>query len=270
MLTISDGMKTTVTVHYPASFTYEADYWMGRFLSHTPYACGGILKGADYTVDFGFVKANDYYKTVENYVKTFKGTDIYEEIEVSGLKAYVRQDKTSRLNIVICLDAERMLNVEITVPGDGSEAIYRPIWEDGIVSAIIENLEITVGEFVSETLTTDLGYVSITTTEGWYKGAPNSNYALTLLHRDNLGWVDIKDTQLGTLEQTMDQIISGYPGTVWTEMTIGSNVFQYLVTTTGNVHYLAANTSSGKPFYIEVRGVPLEDVLPMLESIVIH
>ena len=270
MLTFSDGMKTTVTVHYPASFTYEADYWMGSFLSHTPYACGGILKGAEYTVDFGFVKANDYYKTVENYVKTFKGTDIYEEIEVSGLKAYVRQDKTSRLNIVICLDAERMLNVEITVPGDGSEAIYRPIWEDGIVSAIIENLEITVGEFVSETLTTDLGYVSITTTEGWYKGAPNSNYALTLLHRDNLGWVDIKDTQLGTLQQTMDQIISGYPGTVWTEMTIGSNVFQYLVTATGNVHYLAANTSSGKPFYIEVRGVPLEDVLPMLESIVIH
>jgi hypothetical protein len=83
-------------------------------------------------------------------------------------------------------------------------------------------------------------------------------------------WVDIKDTQLGTLQQTMDQIQGGYPGTVWKEMTIGSNVFQYLVTTTGSVHYLAANTSSGKPFYIEVRGVAMEEVLPMLESIVIH
>ncbi len=269
-LTISDGIKTTVTIHYPATFAYEEDYRQGSFLSHTPYTYGGVLKGAKYTVDFGFVKVNSFYKTVDNYVKTFKGTDIYEEIQVSGLKAYVRQDKTSRLNIVICLDEERMLNVEIAVPGDGSEATYKPIWEDGIVSAIIENLEITVGEFVPETLTTDLGYVSITTMEGWYKGAPNSNYALTLLHRDNLGWVDIKDTQLGTLEQTMDQIISGYPGTAWAKMTIGNNLFQYLKTATGSVHYFAANTSSGKPFYMEVRGVALEDVMPMLESIVIH
>ena len=36
------------------------------------------------------------------------------------------------------------------------------------------------------------------------------------------------------------------------------------------VCYLVAETSTGKAFDIEVRGVPLEDVLPMLESIVIH
>ena len=67
----------------------------------------------------------------------------------------------------------------------------------------------------------------------------------------------------------MDYIQVGYPGTVWTEITIGSNVFMHLVTSTG-VHYLAADTSSGKAFDMEVRGVALEDVLPMLESIVIH
>ena len=53
-------------------------------------------------------------------------------------------------------------------------------------------------------------------------------------------------------------------------MIIGSNTFQYMKTTTGSVFYLVAETSTGKAFDIEVRGVAMEDVLPMLESIVIH
>ena len=139
-----------------------------------------------------------------------------------------------------------------------------------MISAIVENLEITVGEAETETYTTDYGYVSITTTEGWYKGDPNSNFALTLFHRDEGAgcWVDILDLQLGTLQETMEHISSGYPDATWTEITIGSNTFKYL--DCGSVCYLAAETSTGKPFQMEVRNVPLEDVMPMLESIVIH
>ena len=125
--------------------------------------------------------------------------------------------------------------------------------------------------YVGTTYTTDLGYVSITTMEGWDKGTPNSNYALTIVPTDSkFGWVDIKDLQLSSLEDDIEYISVGYPGTTWTEMTIGSNTFQYMKTLTGTVCYLVAETSTGKAFDIEVRGVAMEDVLPMLESIVIH
>ena len=82
--------------------------------------------------------------------------------------------------------------------------------------------------------------------------------------------MDIKDLQLSSLEDDIKYISVGYPGTTWTEMTIGSNTFQYMKTLTGTVCYLVAETSTGKAFDIEVRGVAMEDVLPMLESIVIH
>ena len=94
---------------------------------------------------------------------------------------------------------------------------------------------------------------------------------MTIVPTDSkFGWVDIKDLQLSSLEDDIKYISVGYPGTTWTEMTIGSNTFQYMKTLTGSVFYLVAETSTGKAFDIEVRGVPLEDVLPMLESIVIH
>ena len=269
-VTITDDNIATVTIHFPASFTYEEEYYGGRFLSNTPYKFGGVLKGKDYTVDFGFVQAGDYYKTSEKYVKSFKGTDIYEEIQVCGLDAYVRQDKTSRLNIVICLDETRMLNVEITVPGEGSEDIYRPIWEGDTVRAIVENLEIKVAAVTGDTVSTDYGYVTMTEVDGWKKGDPRANFNLTL-YNSSLGttvWVDVQDLQLGTLEQTLDIIKSGYPDATWTEITVGSYRLQYL--DCGSVCYLAGETSIGKPFHMEIRGCTLEQAMSLLETMVIN
>jgi len=267
--TITDNDSTTVTVHYPVSFSYEADYRKGSFLSHTPYVYGGVLKGANYTVDFAFVKANNYYKTVEAYVKTFKGTDIYEEIQVDGFKAYVRQDKTSRLNIVIWLTETQMLNVEVTVPGEGSEAVYRPIWEGDTVPAIINNLEITVAAVVGETVSTDYGYVSLTELDGWKKGEPKANFNLTM-YNSGLGyavWVDVQDLQLGTLQQTKDIIKSGFPNAVWTETVVAGYTLSYL--DCGSFKYLAGETTTGKPFSIELAGCDLDTAASLLETLVI-
>jgi hypothetical protein len=98
--------------------------------------------------------------------------------------------------------------------------------------------------YVGTTYTTDLGYVSITTMEGWDKGTPNSNYALTIVPTDSkFGWVDIKDLQLSSLEDDIEYISVGYPGTTWTEMTIGSNTFQYMKTLTGTVCYCLISVS---------------------------
>ena len=268
--TISDNDSATVTVHYPDSFTYEPDYRKGSFLSHTPYVFGGALIGNDYNVDFAFVRANNYYETVEAYVKSFKGTDIYEEIEVAGFKAYVRQDMTSYLNIVIWLTETQMLNVEVAVPGDRNEEIYRPIWEGEIVPAIINNLEIKVEAVIGETVSTDYGYVTLTELDGWKKGEPRANFNLTL-YNSGLGnsvWVDVLDLQLGELQQTLDILKSGYPNAVWTKTTVGSYTLHYL--DCGNVSYLAGETSTGKPFYIEIRNCTLNEAASLLETMVIN
>ena len=55
------------------------------------------------------------------------------------------------------------------------------------------------------------------------------------------------------------------------EVTFGENTYQMLYSDTyGPQAYMVAETSTGKAIVIEVRSVPLEDVMAMLESIEIY
>lgn len=128
-------------------------------------------------------------------------------------------------------------------------------------------------EFVGETLTTDHGYVSITLGKGWYKGEPRSNYALTLYHEDLSAaeWVEILDLQLTSLEQEMEYTHLAMASAEYEEITIGDNIYQMLYSDKYGPHaYLVGETSTGKAYVVEVRGVPMEDVMTMLESIRVH
>lgn len=268
--TISDSDNVTVTVHYPGSFSYEADYCGGSFLSERPYVYGGLLTGPEYTVDFALVQPNAYYKTTENYVRTFKGTDIYEEITVSGYTAYVRQDQNSRLNIVVCLTDTQMLMLEITVPGEGSAEDYRPIWEDGTLRAITEHLQISLESIEGQSVSTGSGYVSLTETDGWRRGDPKANGNLTL-YKAAFGaavWVDVQDPQLNSLQRTMEIISSGYPDAQWTDTTLAGYALKLL--DCGSVQYLAGETSTGKGFHIEIRNIAPEEIAELLQTLVIH
>jgi len=127
--------------------------------------------------------------------------------------------------------------------------------------------------FVGETLTTDKGYVSITLDKGWYQGEARSNYALTLYHEDldAAKWVEILDLQLTDLEHEMEYTHLALASAEYEEVTFGENTYQMLYSDTyGPQTYLVAETSTGKAFTVEVRSIPLEDVMTMLESIQIH
>ena len=61
------------------------------------------------------------------------------------------------------------------------------------------------------------------------------------------------------------------PDSQYEEVTIGNNTYQKLYDDEWTpLMYLIGETSTGKSFYVEVRGVYPEDVMTMLESIEIH
>ncbi|MBQ9968676.1 MAG: DUF5067 domain-containing protein [Oscillospiraceae bacterium] len=129
-------------------------------------------------------------------------------------------------------------------------------------------------DFVGETVTTKEGYVSITLQKGWYVDEETDHgYTLVLYHED-LGpakWVKISDPQLTTLEKELEYTQLSMASAEYQEVTFGDNTYQMLYSDTyGPQAYMVAETSTGKAIVIEVRSVPLEDVMDMLESIVIH
>ncbi|MBP3633315.1 MAG: DUF5067 domain-containing protein [Oscillospiraceae bacterium] len=156
----------------------------------------------------------------------------------------------------------------LTVEGD--DLYYEFAWYDPDSA---EPEEVETESFAGQTLTTPEGYVSITLDEGWYKGEPRVNDALTLYHED-LGpakWVEIIDAQLTNLEQEMEYTQLSLASAEYEEVTFGENTYQMLYSDTyGPQTYLVAETSTGKAIVVEVRSIPLEDVMTMLESIRIH
>ncbi len=168
----------------------------------------------------------------------------------------------------------------------GEQSLYYTI-EDGVLTAEGDDLyyqfeytdleDLVVEEepsasFAGETVTTDMGYVSITLDEGWYVGEPRSNYALTLYNEDvgESRWIEILDLQLTDLEHELEYTHYAMASAEYEEVTFGENTYQMLYSDTyGPQAYLVAETSTGKAFTVEVRSFELEEVMTMLESIVI-
>ena len=169
----------------------------------------------------------------------------------------------------------------------GEESLYYTL-EDGLLALEGEDLyyEFTYTDpseaapeeeededFVGETVSTPEGYVSITLDEGWYEGESRVNGALTLYHDDQgpARWVEIIDLQLTDIEHEMEYVQVAIPNAEYEQITIGENTYQMLFSDAyGPQTYLVAETSTGKAFTVEVRSIPLEDVMTMLESIRIY
>lgn len=159
--------------------------------------------------------------------------------------------------------ADGILSVE------GEDLYYEFLWTDPSSTESEQDDE----PFIGETVTTPKGYVSIVLDEGWYIGDPRSNDALTL-YREDLGpsrWFEILDLQLTDLEHELEYTHYAMASAEYEEVTFGSNTYQMLYSDTyGPQAYLVAETSTGKAFTIEIRSIPLDEVMAMLESIVIH
>lgn len=128
-------------------------------------------------------------------------------------------------------------------------------------------------DFVGETVSTPEGYVSITLGKGWYVDEEDHGTTLVLYNEalDAAKWIKILDPQLTTLEKELEYTQLSMASAEYQEVTFGENTYQMLYSDTyGPQAYLVAETSTGKAFVVEVRSIPLEDVMTMLESIQIH
>lgn len=128
--------------------------------------------------------------------------------------------------------------------------------------------------FEGETVTTPAGYVSITLDKGWYVDEEEDHgYTMVLYNTelDQTDWVKIMDPQLTPLEKELEYTQLALADCEYEEVTIGGNTYQKLYDDEWSpLMYLVAETSTGKAFTVEVRGVYPEDVMTMLESIQIH
>ena len=153
---------------------------------------------------------------------------------------------------------------------EGEDVYYEYIRAEETAEAPAEEEE----DFVGETVSTKEGYVSITLQKGWYVDEETDHgYTLVLYHED-LGpakWVKISDPQLTTFEKELEYTQLSMASAEYQEVTFGENTYQMLYSDTyGPQAYMVAKTSTGKAIVIEVRSVPLEDVMAMLESIEIY
>lgn len=156
----------------------------------------------------------------------------------------------------------------LTVEGD--DLYYEFAWVD-------PNAEVTEEEdenFAGETVTTPAGYVSITLDKGWYVDKEEDHgYTMVLYNEelDQTDWVKIMDPQLTSLEKELEYTQLSLADCTYEEVTIGGNTYQKLYDDEWMpLMYLVAETSTGKAFVVEVRGIYPEDVMTMLESIQIH
>lgn len=155
---------------------------------------------------------------------------------------------------------------------EGEDLYYEFAWVDP--DAAVPEEEEEDENFVGETVTTPAGYVSITLDKGWYVDEEEDHgYTMVLYNEelDTTDWVKIMDPQLTTLEKELEYTQLSLADCEYEEVTIGGNTYQKLYDDEWMpLMYLVAETSTGKAFVVEVRGVYPEDVMTMLESIEIH
>jgi len=152
---------------------------------------------------------------------------------------------------------------------EGEDLYYEFAWLDPDAEVSEEEDEI----FVGETVETPKGYVSITLDKGWYVDDGDHGYTL-VVYNEALGtskWIKIIDNQLTTMEQELENTQLSLASAEYEEVTLGDNTYQMLAAEDWPpVSYLVAETSTGKAFVVEVRNLPLEDVMTMLESMEIY
>ena len=157
----------------------------------------------------------------------------------------------------------------LTVEGD--DLYYEFVWAD---PSEVETEEPEGENYAGETVTTPAGYVSITLDQGWYVDEEEDHgYTMVLYNEelDTTDWVKIMDPQLTPLEKELEYTQLSLADCEYEEVTIGGNTYQKLYDDEWMpLMYLVAETSTGKAFVVEVRGVYPEDVMTMLESIQIH
>lgn len=272
-LSLTNDNDATVTLQYPDSFTYTEEDQGNSFLHQTIHKKCGALKATDYFIAFAFGEINtSAYDDVHDYFSQFDWDPLYEELQINGTDAYVRQKFDKAITMVMPVNQTKFFMVQIEQnDGSGSEEEYAALYATEEVKAVLQSIKLTTQKIENVAMKTPKGYVKITPCDGWVDGGETTNDAI-LLKNPEIGTVvtiNIEDLQLSSdMEQCKSIVSSGYDVKEFVELKIGENTYQHLAVS-DTLNYLLIATSTGKIAEIEVRNCTLEQANSVLETIVI-
>ncbi len=275
-LTVDNGKGSSITVNYPADFTFNEANTEGNFLAHPDAVKCGTLEREDINIGFGFSIISTTGDTIHDYAaRNFKNSTIFEEGAVGEYKTYIRQLSTSRMTLIVCLNDYEFAIIEFNLPAGATKEDYAVLRDSELFTNFYDSIVVTAATaeenlVMGAPVTTENGYVSITPCGGFIYDESDTTGAIALKN-GSLGAnaaIYVYDEQSMELEVQKKYFGYAYPNKEYTDITIGENTFAAIESNTGTT-YLVAETSSGMAMYVAVWSCSVEDAKPVLETIVI-
>ena len=283
---VTDGKTNKLTIRTPVDeFIFNEANTEGNFLAQTNIVKCGTLENADVNIGVAFAVTHAAYDSVHDYVKgNFSKNTIFEEGKIGTFTTYIRQNITSSMQIIVCLNNFEFAMLEFKLPAGAKKEDYAALRAGELFKTVYDNLAIEAGAAEVENtdanepeapangpITTDKGYVTVTPAGGFiYDEAQSDNRSLTFTNT-SLGAnaaVYVYDEQSMEYEVQKKQFGYAYPNKEYTSVTIGANTFEAIESNTG-VTYLVAKTSTGNAMYVMVWSCTVADATPLIETIVI-
>ncbi len=283
---VTDGKTNKLTIRTPIDeFTFNEANTEGNFLAQTNIVKCGTLENADVNIGVAFAVTHAAYDSVHDYVKdSFSENTIFEEGKIGTFTTYIRQNVTSSMQIIVCLNNFEFAMLEFKLPAGAKKEDYAALRAGELFNTIYDNLAIEAGAAEVENtdggedagtetaaVTTDKGYVTVTPAGGFvYDEAQSNNRSLTFTNT-SLGAnaaVYVYDEQSMDLETQKKYFSYSCPDKEYTQTTIGANTYEAIESNTG-ITYLVAKTSTGNAMYVMVWNCTVTDATPLIETIVI-
>ena len=276
-LTVENGKGGKVTVTYPADFTFNKDNTEGNFLAQTEITKCGTLERKDVNIGFAFAISSAAYDSVHEYLrKCFSKNTIFEEGKAGEFKTYIRQNITSAMQIIVCLNDFEFCMIEFKLPDGATKDNYAELYAGDMFKNILNSIKVEVGTgedegIAGDPITSEKGYVTVTPCGGFVYDEAESTGNITLKN-SSLGAtaaIYVYDKQDMELEPQKKYFSYAYPNKEFTQLTVGENTFESIVSNTG-ITNLVAVTSSGYAMYIQLWNCSVEDAMSVLETVEIN
>ncbi len=275
-LTVENGKGSSITLTYPADFVFNAENTDGNFLALTDAVKCGMLEREDINIGFGFGIVSAAYDSIHDYAATnFANCTIFEEGSIGEYKTYIRQNITSRMTLVVCLNNFEFAMIEFNLPAGATKEDYAALRASELFNNIYDSIVVTAATaaenmVMGDPVTSENGYVTVTPCGGFIYDEADTTGAIALKN-GSLGAnaaIYVYDEQSMELEPQKKYFGYAYPNKEYTDITIGENTFAAIESNTGTT-YLVAETSSGMAMYVAVWNCSVADAMPVLETLVI-
>ena len=266
-LTVSNKNDLSVTIEYPKGM--EVADGKLELLGQEVTSKGALLTGEDFEVNIAFARIyTTAFDTLTEYAGQFKSNPIYEEKEISGKPAWIRQSMDAGLSVIIGYSDVDFVGLEFKLPGEAKTEDYEKFYKGDVFKYMVDSIKLEEGAIEGDPVKSD--HMTIIPSKGWYEY--KSRYTFCLKNDGIGGWVvmEFKELDRTASEHIEFQKAQWEVSTESEPVTIGNNKFQVLNLDPENERTeLVAETSDGLCVSVEILGCTVEEATPGLESLVI-